>query len=357
MAITSLQTHSQPWVISQLDPPNQTIRLEGLSAPHGRRRRKPIMETEWELRQQKTYYPGRRKPTRHHFGDQESDIVLVGRFMDTELDTGGAVDKRQEVRQFAAAARRVRVRWGSVASYQGIIAKVRTGFEDAANITYEITIEVDADEDLAVRRVISVQPIAPTQVAGFVLKEIATVRAPFQTDSGLPNFDVLQDAISAMSSVVSTVNLASATFLSAAEAVRDFTSATSGQLKRLLGGITQLKTAMITMQNAFDSIALDSVLFVRTATVETTWQGLKNESNLSALNVLSLLADLEVSARSALGSPGFQTIIARDGDTWESLATRAIGGPDGANALRDANGVRYGEKPIGGRSYVVPVNA
>lgn len=354
MTVNDLQTQSQPWTMKQLEPPFDEFRLEGLSAPHGRRRRKPVMQTDFELRQKKTFYAGRRKPTRHHFGDQESDIVLTGRFMDSALGSGGAITKRRELRDFAAAARPIRVRWGSLVSYQGLMTKVQTALEDTANITYAITIEVDADEDLVARRTLPSPPVSPTQMANLVNEELIKMRFPVQTDTGLPNFALLQSAIDFMASVVSDLNLASATFLSAAEAVRDFASASTGQLKRLLGGISQLKTSMITLQNTFDTMQIETMLFVQNAETLVRWDEQRKDSALSTVAIMSLLSDLEVSTRAVISRPGFATIIARDGDTWESLATRVLGGPSGAISLRDANGIRFGEQPQPGRTYMVP---
>ena len=60
-----------------------------------------------------------------------------------------------------------------------------------------------------------------------------------------------------------------------------------------------------------------------------------------------------LNAELAQESEASKFVLAREGDTWESISTRASGGPDKAGAIRTLNGARYGEKPRPGELYLV----
>lgn len=68
------------------------------------------------------------------------------------------------------------------------------------------------------------------------------------------------------------------------------------------------------------------------------------------------LTDVDRKAAIAQRGKVAGTVTARSGDTWESLAARALGGPDKAQSLRDINGIRRGEAPVAGRTYKLPAS-
>jgi hypothetical protein len=83
---------------------------------------------------------------------------------------------------------------------------------------------------------------------------------------------------------------------------------------------------------------------------------MRSRSDVDLTRAAATLADADRKAAIAQRGKIASAITARGGDTWESLATRALGGPAQAQKLRDMNNVRGGEMPIAGRTYKVPTS-
>lgn len=346
---------SLPWVITQQDPPGRIVRLEGGAAPHGRRRKSPLVKTTFELRKQETYYSGRRPPSRHVFGDKESPITLTGRLMDINLGQGKAIEKRDELKQLVADGVTVLVKWGSVISYLAFPDKLTIGVEDEANFTYELSMSVDSDTDLVRRRGPLPAPAPPAALANVIADLGARATAPFQLIN--PLADILPDVVNGLSGAVSLLNTASATLLSAAESVDDFEEASVMQLRRLLAGLNQFKTAAIQFQTVFEAIRDEDITFAKDQSdVRLRLAAARAFAEDATIELLALAADMESRLSTVEVSRAFVAIVAKLGDTWESLATQVLGSPGAAQLLRDANDITYGEQPQPGRSYLVPAN-
>ena len=50
----------------------------------------------------------------------------------------------------------------------------------------------------------------------------------------------------------------------------------------------------------------------------------------------------------------FTQYTAKFGDSWESVSIKFYATPDGAQAIRQANGIKYGEPPRPGSNYIIP---
>lgn len=349
-----LESRSQPWVITQLRPPFKSISLGDASAPHGRRRKGAVTETDFELRMETTRYPGQRRPSWNIFGDKESPIVLRGRLMDSALGPRGARAKLLEVKNLIKDGVECSVRWGSLLSYVGLPHRIRAGREDAAEIVYEISIDVAEDAELARRIALPDPPQPPITTALAIDAKLLEITSILRKGIA-PNEELFPDFLAPFEDLINAVNGAVAEFLHAAEAIDDFESALAGDIRRLVGGIGQVRTAMLTLNQALDNAILDAAIINRTAANEYAFARGVAAGDLAAIDVLALLADLDVQARRAEQGRTFRTIVAREGDTWEDIARRELGSADAAQSIKDANNVRYGEKPVGGRSYLIPL--
>jgi nucleoid-associated protein YgaU len=65
--------------------------------------------------------------------------------------------------------------------------------------------------------------------------------------------------------------------------------------------------------------------------------------------------NLDTAADRAIVGRTKTTYVAKDGDTWEAMATRFYGGPGRANDIRDANLASPGEQVRPGQEYLIPV--
>jgi hypothetical protein len=349
-----LESRSQPWEIAQQGPPGKTVTLGGASAPHGRRRKAPVADTEFELRMEEFFYPGVRSPGWNIFGDRESPIILRGRFMDSELGPRGALAKLLEVKDLIKDGVKCAIRWGSLLTYVGLPHKIRAGREDAAEIAYELTIKVAFDGDLGRRLALPDPPTSPFDQAQLIADKTKEITDILRKGIA-PNEELFPDFLAPFEDLINAVNGAVAEFLHAAEAIDDFESALAGDIRRLVGGIGQVRTAMLTLNQALDNAILDAAIINRTAANEYAFARGVADGDLAAIDILALLADLDVQARRAEQGRTFKTIVAREGDTWEDIARRELGSADAAQSIKDANNIRYAEKPFGGRSYLIPL--
>lgn len=353
--MTTLKTNGRPWVFLQMEPPGKTLRLEGASAPHGRPRKKPIMDTEFELRQSETYYAGQRIPTRHITGDKESPMILVGRFSDRVLGEGGANEKRLDFKEFWAQGRSTMVTWGQIVSYLCMPGKAKFGIESESEISYELELKVDADADLVVgppRPTMTFSPKASIPSIKALEENVRRFTVPPR--AGLPElnpafFDALAD-------LVSKFNSASAELLAAAAYVDDVSTAASANVKRLLGGIHQYQTALARIDQTIASFAVDAVVAVRSSRTEIDWYTNRAAAQSAIADLRATLSDTRRDAVAATRGASYRAIIAKQADTWESIASRELGGPGAAIAIRDANGAMFGEQPISGRRVLIPLD-
>jgi hypothetical protein len=342
-----------PWILQQLGGQKKRIVLSGWSAPMGRRRESAMVNEKINVRTKTSLYPDSKsaRKTRHVFGIEHEPWELKGRFMDRELGIGGSNAAAAELKEFLRDALPIRVSWGNIVSYDAFLDSVELGREAATDIAYTLHIDVDEDNN-AGRSARSVEaPPSPAAVMARVMAQVDASVAPLirpqKPAIPISLFDKISDAISVVTGAMGAV-------AGVANDIDDFVSATGAQLDRLVYGIRQGRTAIQTLRGVYTRAQLSTFSTASAATdlLETEAAQVQFEANMLA--VLAQLEELDRQAAISKRGKLATHVTARDGDTWESLAFAAYGDPDRTDALRDANGVRFGELPVAGRTYMVP---
>lgn len=341
----------KPWKFTQLSPELKSFTLSGANAPHGRPRRGAVVTDGFGLRQKETYYQGNTPPDRHVFGEISDHITLTCRWMDKNLGgAGGAKKQVAYVKQFIRDAQRIRIEWGDIVTFTGLMLHIEAARESEAEIVVKLVIAIDSDDGLPPLR-----PPEPTtnpkditaQMLGLETNLHGTADVP--DDLPLPTsfLDTIDNAISAIGS-------ATASLLSVANDIDEFETANASELNRLRAAIGQVRTAALTIRGALDDASCDFAVNHGSASSQTAWAQQREEDRATLIAILLLLSQMDADAEIALRGGLQKTARARSGDTWEQLSTQHYGSPDQADALRQANAARFGEKPQPGRVLHIP---
>jgi hypothetical protein len=344
---------TKPWTFQQLGGDRTTLVLAGLSAPHGRPRKNPVVTNGIKLRTQRVYYPDAvAPPTTHIFGIAYDDWELKGRFNDAWLGSGGAKSATNQWIAFVAAAQEVLITWGDVLTARGLVHKFVPGRESEFETAY--TIEVHIDEELGVLPLASgafADPGATSLCEALQLEVLKGV-------GGIPKIpnagDLKPSFLDTLDDLVSTVNGLSASLLAVAGEFDTFASGTLDQLDRLRAGVAQMRTAVLRIRLTIDTTANEATMLARSADSDILWFAARANTDVGTLRIMALLDELDRQAEIAQRGRILQVYVARGGDSWESIARQFYGGPQSAGRIRDANGVKYGEAPKPGRSYSIP---
>lgn len=341
----------KPWKFTQIGGDRKELILSGPAAPHGRTRQKPVVSDGLKVRQSKTMYSGSSVPTRHVFGTECKDLELSGRWRDADLGLGGARGYVDLMKGLVADQRTVLVTWGDIVVVTGLLVDFEPGRESEQEVAWKLTIEVDTDDTKATppRPAPVIDPAgSATLVESLLVGFTNSIANPPREVELSPTFlDTLDNA-------VSSLNGATASLLKAAYAIDNFESATADSLKRLVGGIGQVKTALLTLQGTVDSTAYDAMLLRDSSKSNILWYKTLADAQANSFAVNALLTELGVRAETAQAGSIGRTYTAQRGDTWESLATKFLGGPASAERLRQANGAKYGTQPAAGALLRVP---
>jgi hypothetical protein len=343
----------KPWIFQQLGGQRNHFTLSGLHSPHGRPRQKPVVVESEKLRMQTTPYDEEGvDPTRHIFASQHEPWELTGRFQDRELGKRGALEKKQELQEFYRAKQLVSIKWGDVVAYRGILSEIGFKIEAEYDIEYFIKIELDADDT----RPVIAAPKTPRGPNSLMLEINLMLDLLKSKLLAVPNaLDLRPSFLEFLEDLVAAVLTPFAFMTSISDQIGSFENALAGDLRRLVAGVNQGKTACLNLRDATESALLFDIIMVPNGNNTVRWLNTKADvdSTLSAL--LALLADfireINVSSRGSLE----RTETANDGETWETFSNRIYGGPDGAGKLRDANAVSAGSKPQAGKRYHIPV--
>lgn len=344
------------WVFEQLGGQKKRLTLQGAAAPHGRERRDPLVKDGIKLRRSRQYYSGNDVPTTHVFGVHHDDWQIKGRFQDSFLGEGGTRAAILQWLEFVADAQPVRVSWGNVISIEGLVDSFVPGRESEYHSTYEISILVDQRTDLKGKKPPPL-PLDPVGLCQAIREFIAGDKGIADKVKDGTSLSSLADGITeALGDAVGTLGQFSAAAVNIAQGLDDLASGTIGQVERLQAIAQQMKTACIKMQNTLDNaFGDDSALAYVDADAEVQAANMRAGIEADLNEVMGLLADLDRETELAQRGRPDTVYVAVQGDTWESIASNAYGGPDRANDIRDANGVRFGELPISGQSYQIPV--
>lgn len=343
---------TKDWFFQQQRGQRRSLSLAGRSAPHGRPRRGAIVTDAIKLRLDRVYYPDSGgAPTTHVFGAAWEPWELKGRFGDAWLGPGGTKEAIANWQQFVLDAQPVLVSWGDVISAEGIVTKFTPGRESEYESTYTLEIEIDEQPGLAATFVMRVAP-APSELALEIQNELTGGIGGIPS---LPNAgDLKPSFLDSLEDLVSDINSYSAALITIANDFDSFVSGTIDQLERLRSGVAQTRTALNKLRSTLETTENDAALLARDAELEVLWFASRSDIDVSTTRTLALLDELDRQAEIAQRGRGATVYVARTQDTWEGISRLFFGGPEAAGRIRDANGVRYGETPIPGRSYQIP---
>jgi hypothetical protein len=341
-------TTPKAWTFTQLGGAKKSLVLSDADAPHGRPRQKAVVRTALKIRQRTVRYPGNDgPPTRHIFGDEWPPWELTGRFSDSYGGNGYAKARVAEVLAFVQAKQEVSIRWGDVVSVTGFLEEFDPGLESDGEAEWKLRVLVDTNDTVQTTK--AAEPLDSTATMAKVVAALSATVANLQNDA-----NVSGSFLDAIDSVVSTVSGAIGAVSNAANSIQNLETATFAQISRLRAGIGQLRTASITLQNTLSSASEEALMLRQAPLASMDVLGLRAKSDVALTESAASMADADRKAQIAARGTAASVIVAKGGDTWESLAARALGDPGAADLLRSANGGHVGSMPVPGRSYVVP---
>lgn len=351
------------WSFQQLGGPEKLLQLSGYAAPFGRERsQKPLLKELIKSRVKTTRYPGSSAPpTRHIFGTHWEDMEISGRWM-TKTLAGGVPDGQgqtifmahelaQEWSTFVRDEQLVRMSWGFVFSFTVFIEELELAHETEGVIAWRMKLLVDSRDDAAVT-----PPFVPPPSFTGAIADINTfvtfVNNSPQLQQAMSETD--GDFLDNLNLFIGNLNQYSAAFNKLAGQIDDLEKAAFSQLMHLRSALTGFQNAILQLRETAVDATIDSIMAVRTAESDIAWIRYQAALDDQTVDIASVIADLQSHIDTASTSIAQKVITAQDGDTWESLSTRAGKGVDGASAIRALAGARYGELPVPGNSYLVP---
>ncbi|HEU4729974.1 MAG TPA: hypothetical protein VFT22_18885 [Kofleriaceae bacterium] len=341
---------SPAWRFKQLGGDQKELILAEQDAPHGRPRQKPIVTDAIEAREYTVYYDGNDEPTRHIFGNKFDDWELTGRFRDRAGGVDYARQKTEYCKGFQADNQPVSITCGNQISARGFIKRFAPGRESFGEVTWSMTVLIDADDFLPRSRE-KVDPSLPAPA--FFMNQIGALLADLPKVPRVP--DSLRGSLfDSLDSLVSTVNSALAIPLNISLQIQSFEQAFIGDIRRMRAGIGQLKTALVNFRTVYESLQADLALQSIRAEEMLRFSELQSATATATARSLAILADMDIAAAKAERGKIKGMYEAKTGDTWESASMRIYGSADRANDLRSANGVPSGSPPIVGAVYQVP---
>jgi hypothetical protein len=340
------------WTFRQLGGERKTLVLDGWAAPFGRPRQQPVVRDAIKIRQQTTRYPdGNGPPTRHVFGVDFIEWTLTGRWMDRDLGNGGAQERVRAMKAFVRDQQPVMVTWGKLLSVTGFIEEFDPGRESANEVAWRMVLLVDEDLD----QWTAPRPAQPPiyRQMNLILDHVESMTAPWRAPKPPRGFsfsllDRLDDAVSLVTGTLGQ-------FGRMVGELKSFEKATLGQIRRLRAGIRQLHTALVMFNGLASSLQNDALALRADMHSDLRMRSWLTEADIHTSVSLAELERMDRAARLQERGSSAVSVVAHPGDSWESIATARYGGPDRADDLRKANGIRYGEQPRPGKRYVVPL--
>ena len=156
-----------------------------------------------------------------------------------------------------------------------------------------------------------------------------------------------------------------------ASQVSDFVSASQTDLMGMAIGVGQVQTGIYNLRQATDSFSVAIASLQAKHAGQPTlglqpilsgpdvvrFQSVKIASDRACAALLAVMAYFQAQVTLYLRGRTRTAYTAIDGDTWESIALRMLGAIDAAQAIRQANGITFGGKPVGGKNYQIPAGA
>jgi hypothetical protein len=355
MANIPATTTAQSWTITQKSGDRKQLKLSGWGAPFGRPRQGSVVRTPIQVRQKTYYYPGNNVPTRHIFGLKWDNFDLHGRFMDYYGGTGFAKQQVQFINEFVSDQVECYIEWGRILSFTGLIEKFDPGYESEGTVDWKMSVLISKDNYLPEPSQQRPAPLQKTAAdyTNLIVNQFALIgkKGNLTMPPSMPG-----NLLDALGSVVNVVNSAVAQFVGYASAVENFEQATFNELARLRAGIGQLKTALLSLRDMNASLQSDAILLSRDSLEMISLQNTQATADITMITTMSQLEQMDRAALQAQRGTVSRTYVALTGDTWESISITMYGSLSGVNAIRQANGVKYGINPIAGAVYQIPGN-
>lgn len=339
------------WVLTQQGGERKSLTLDGYAAPFGRPRQQAVAKEVIKVTIQSTRYPASSgPPTRHAFGYGWEPMQLNGRWMTRWLPAGqtanGLADSWSE---FVKDTQPITLAWGNIVSYSGVIEELELGREGEHDIAWKMTVLIDRRTDVgaSVRTQQTTTPTSSTDALKAFVAASGQLAAPALPDMAPDFFEALDNAAGDLKRLTGQLSDLADTF-------SNIEKQSFSTVQSFLGVIANVQAAIATMRVLVPTADIDAVLTIRRAESEVAWYAFQLDFDNESLDALSTLSDLKRSVELQAPTNNQKFIVAQEGDSWERLATRAGIGVDKAGTLREANGIRAGERPQVGTQYLVP---
>jgi len=345
-----MPANTSVWVFEQLGGDRKKLELSDHCAPHGRPRKKPVVETELQQRNSKVRYAGTTAPTRHLFGTMENAQKIDGRLSDSQGGKDFARVKRLEIESFVRDGQQCTVTWDDLISCLCFIERVKFGVESGGEMTYEIEYEVDKnllDDDLGT---LVITPRGPQDITFLMLRAIADM-ADLTDVPGLRGslFDSISSGIASITSVSAELNRV-------AGQIDSFANAPFQLMNQFRAGLDQFRTAVTSLRKTYDDLQVNIALENENAANQQAFWDEQSAWAASSLEAIRLAIEADRAAAVAQRGSILALHTATEGETWEQISRVAYNGSsDRADDIRNANGVAPGANPVPGTTYMVPV--
>lgn len=357
------------WTFTQLGGNKEQKTLGGWSAPFGRPRNKTLVNAGVKMRTQTTYYTGKVEPTVHLFGSAPKPWELSGRFMDKVIGLlGGALTYRRQWYDFVEAGQIVRATWGSYLSYRMVLEDIDLDIEGPCDVAWRLKAIVLADEASSIATVDTPKQ-TPLDIASAMAVDMATVNTLSPSNLSLSQslgsvlnlFSSISDTID---STIAAINEPFAAVYTVCTAVSDFETALTSDLGKMTAGIQAMATGLINLRDSSEQLVQQAMqldvpgadtpagIFSGPDLISLTTTKIAVDQSTS--NLLALIAAMQNQIDLTQRGDVASSYTAQGNDTWESIARRTLGSVDGARALKNLNGIRYGQLPVPGKVYTVP---
>lgn len=348
----------KPWVFQNQ---KRSVTLDGWSAPFGRPRHGEIINAGQKVRETITYYPGSSAPTVHTFGLEPKPFQLHGRWMDFAIGSlGGARALARSMKSLQSDQLEVQASWGDVLAYTIFIHDLNLKYESEAEIDWSLEAHVLIDEQAPV-----ISAPAPVQSPSDLANQLNAALSGANLVSLPTAIRALQGQIANdLTTLLDNVTAPIATLTDTCFAIQDFTTASLTDVGQILASCSLIEASYLSVRDSTDlmvsQIGNQSVATIVEPSGLYTGQDAilaatsKADSDADIANILLLVQALQDQATAGLSGRASTAYTVRLGDSWESIATLTLGSPSGANAIRDLNGVQYGQRPIPGSVIKVP---
>jgi hypothetical protein len=379
------------WTFTQEGPAPKVLTLTGWAQPFGRPRNGAVVDIGREVLRTVTRLPGNVDPIVNAFTGKSNDWQMHGRWMDRVMGAGpgAAMRMAQQWKQFVEDKRIVLASWDNLIAYRIFIHKFSAGVEgnntssasgaDKLGFvkipgTYnEIAWQLEADviTDLSMSAPSLIPPVQTPSVQAAAMAGLIPAAVKPWTDPlgplawALALFPTLAQALSVIEhELMVPFNLV----YQIASQISDFESALQADLMGMASGVGQVQTAVYNLRQTTDQFSVavasmqaqyaDQPAFglqpIFSAGDVINFQASKVQSDRASAALLAVMAYLQSQVRFYLRGATRTAYTAVAGDTWETIALATLGAIDAAQAIRDANGVTFGQQPVGGKNYQIP---